>query len=224
MSDCNINEIHLKIFPPSATYVKDPSSAYLNSQAESNPRSFLNIDVHEMNQKVINGEEAVESKQKVSFGYFPNISLRRSDDSILHISIGNSSKITKRHKKNSWLVAKLWRFSHKGKSQRRKKSKWFFSPKLNKDDVYRLSSGSLNLMNDEMLISINKQNYSDYRRPSCDTTKHHNEIENKQLKLIGRDLPDVFPKSNGGDCENGANELDCYMNEIKRRERKCFEA
>jgi hypothetical protein len=168
----------------------------------------------------MNFTDDIESKRKV-MGYFPNISFRRSDDNILHISIGNSSKITKRHKKKSWLFAKLWRLSHKKKSPRHK---WFFSHELSKDDAYRLSHGSLNLVNEEMLISINKRKYSDHRRrASYEKIKQSNETQHRQLKLIGRNFPHEFPDSEFPN-KNADNELDCYMDEIKQREMKCFEA
>jgi hypothetical protein len=217
LSDCNINEIHLNIFPPSATYIKNPSSAY---QVETTPRSFLNIDIHEKsNPKFIGVTESREEKRKLSFGYFSHISLRRSDDSILNISIGNSSKITKRHKKNSWIFGRLWRFSHKRKSPTHKNTRWFFGSPLNKDDIHRLSSGSINFLNDELLISINRKFYGDIRRPSCDSKNLSNGFSLRQAELIRRNFPNESSQSN---IEDGANELDCYMNEIKRRENEMF--
>jgi hypothetical protein len=221
LSDCNINEIHLNIFPPSATYVRDPSSVYLSSQVEGTPRSFLNIDIHEKAaQKIIGVTESTEERRKVSLGYFSHISLRRCDDSILNISIGNSSKITKRHKRSSWMLGRLWKFSPKRKSPKHKHSRWAFSPQLNKDDIYRLSSGSLNFLNDELLISINKRNYVDnHRRFSIERNKLDDDTSARQTNQIGRDFPVEYLRNH---VEDGANELDCYMDEIKRRENGMF--
>lgn len=210
MSDCNINEIHLNIFPPSATYVKEPQGAYLNNnQGEEKAfgKSFLNIDVHEKtNKRSINGKETVEAKRRMSSSCFSHISLNRCD-SILHISIGNSSKITKRHKRNSWLLSKIWKLAHKGKSPNQPKC--FFSPQIYKDGTFRLSNGSLNLVNDELMISIN--NHHGYNLSTSILR------DGQQRQLNNRDLPGNFLKSND-EIENGANELDCYMNEIKQRE------
>lgn len=220
LSDCNINEIHLNFFPPSATYIKSSTSAYPSSQVDLNPRSILNIDVHEkVRQKIIGDMESTEDKRKMSLGYFSHIALRRCDDSILNISIGNSSKITKRHKKNSWFLRRLWKFSHKRKSSTHKSSRWYFSPQLNKDDVYRLSTGSLNFLNDELIISINKRNYNDnQRRVSFEKIKHNNENQ-QPSEQVSRDFLVEFTKNN---TDDGANELDCYMDEIKRRENGMF--
>lgn len=218
LSDCNINEIHLNIFPPSATYVKESLSAYSgSSQVDVNPCSFLNIDVHEKpRQKIIGVTESTEDKQKVSSGYFSHISLRRYDDSILNISIGNSSKITKRHKRNSWIFRRLWKFSSRRKSPKHANAKWFFSPHLNKDDIYRLSNGSLNFLNDELLISINRRNYDNHRRTSFDKSKLYREKQFEQTKPIIQDFR-IENKLN-----DDADELDCYMDEIKRRENGMF--
>lgn len=214
MSDCNINEIHLNIFPPSATYVKDPKNGCTNSsQVDDLPQSYLSIDVHEKtNQKNIKDSEASDGKRKVSLGSFSHISLKRCD-SILHISIGNSSKITKRHKRNSWLFANLWKFAHKRKSLSQRKG--FFSPQLSNDGIYRLSDRSLNLMNDNLMISINKRNFSD-SSPSDNFTLHNDAFHN-QNTLHNRDVSGNYRK-NSDEVEIGANELDYYMSEIKRRE------
>lgn len=221
VSDCNINQIHLNIFPPSATYTKEPQSTFAvasgSSQAEEISRGCLNIDVHEkVNAK--SGTESGELKRKMSSGYFSHISLKRND-SFLHISIGNSSKITKRHKRNSWLFANLWKFSRKRKPSSHRNI--FFSPQITKDGVYRLSNRSLNLVNDELMISINKRDYGE-PSTSADTSMPTNDGEGgyvKHLRLIERDLSGTFPYSyDDAELENGANELDCYMNEIKRRE------
>lgn len=202
LSGYNINEIRLNIFPPSAKYVKDPSTCTTNNQADKISQSHLNIDVYEkMNEKV-----TTESKRKVSLGYLSHISLKRCD-SILHISIGNSSKITKRHKKNSWLFAKWWKLSNKRKSPSNRK--YFFSPQLNKDGIFRLSGGSLNLINDELMISINSQNHGDLKGSASSATDGHR----SQLNHISSDYNDTLQPSS-----DGANELDYYMNEIKRRE------
>jgi hypothetical protein len=216
-SDCNINEIHLNIFPPTATYVRDGKAGPANSSVDDIlPRSCLNIDVHEKrNQKVVNDSEKVEAKRRMSTSSYSHISFKRCD-SILHISIGNSSKIIKRHKRQSWLFANLWKFSHKRKSPLRRRC--LFSPELNRDSIYQLNDKSLNLVNDELMITINNQNYSHNQPSSSSTTTDnfttHSECYHKQME---RELSENFCHSND---EIGANELDCYMNEIKRRERR----
>lgn len=212
LSDCNINEIHLNIFPPSATYVKEAKNAYThNSQADDLPCSYLNIDVHERkNLKTISRADTIDEKRKMSLGEYSHISIKRCD-SLLHISIGNSSKITKRHKRNSWLFANLWKFPRKTKSLSQRKG--FFSPQLSKNGTYRLSDRSLNVVNDELMISINKRNLGEFR--ASDNFIPHS--DGHQPQLIEREVCSNFLKSNDDD-EHGANELDCYMNEIKRRE------
>lgn len=213
LSDCNINEIHLNIFPPSATYVKETQNTHKSSQVDDTLHSYLNIDVHKkINQKGIREPEGFEGRRKVSLGGFSHISLQRSD-SILHISIGNSSKVTKRHKRSSWLFANLWKFANKRKSMSQRKG--FFSPQLSKDGIYRLSDRSLNLMNDNLMISINKRSFSECS--ASDNFMLHNDSLYKQNMLYDRDVSGNFGKSSD-DVEIGANELDYYMSEIKRRE------
>jgi hypothetical protein len=212
-SDCNINEIHLNIFPPTATYVKDGKAGLASSSVDDfPPRNCLNIDVHEKrNQKVVSGTEKVEAKRKMSTSSYSHISFKRCD-SILHISIGNSSKIIKRHKRQSWLFANLWKFSHKRKSPLRRRC--LFSPELNRDNIYQLNDRSLNLVNDELMITINNQSYSHNQPTTSSSVSTHNQCYQKQME---RELSENFCNSND---EIGANELDCYMNEIKRRERR----
>lgn len=211
LSDCNINEIHLNIFPPSATYVKEaqtkPQCGYTSSQVDETPRGgYLNIDVREkVNPKTINAKEPIEGKpRRLSLGHLSHISLKRCD-SILHISIGNSSKITKRHKRKTWFLARLWKFPLKKKSPSRRTD--FFSPQINNDGIYRLSNGSLNIINDELMISINSRS----QNVPCTSS----DVRGQNLKLIERE---DFSESFTSNDESGANELDCYMNEIKRRE------
>ena len=213
LSDCNINEIHLNIFPPSATYVKEPKNSHTNNNQadEIISHSYLDIDVHEKkNLKSINRPETMEDRRKTSIGEYSQISISRCD-SLLHISIGNSSKITKRHKRKSWLFANLWKFPRKTKSLSQRKG--FFSPQLCKDGTYRLSDRSLNVVNDDLMISINKRSKGECR--TSDNFMTYN--DGHQLQLIERDVCGNFQKSND-EVEHGANELDCYMNEIKRRE------
>lgn len=214
LSDCNINEIHLNIFPPSATYIKDPQNPFINkSQVDDSPHSYLSIDVHEKNnQKIVKPVETSERKRKVSFSNLSHISLKRCD-SILHISIGNSSKVTKRHSRSSWLFANFWKLAQKRKPLSKRKG--FFSPQLTKDGIYRLSDRSLNLMNDDLMISINKRNFTECT--SNDNFTLPNDGLHMQNTLYDGDVSDNFRKNSDG-VEIGANELDYYMSEIKRRE------
>lgn len=215
-SDCNINEIHLNIFPPSATYVKDGKTVPAGgSEVDFPPRSCLNIDVHERrNQKTFTGSEKVEAKRRMSTSSYSHISFKRCD-SILHISIGNSSKIIKRHKRQSWLFANLWKFSRKRKSPLRRKC--LFGSDLHRGSIYQLNDKSLNLVNDELMITINNQSYPYNQACSSSATDNfitHTDCYHKQME---RELSENLSNSND---ETGANELDCYMNEIKRRERR----
>lgn len=223
LSDCNINEIHLNIFPPSAAYVKDPQSAQINKrQVNETPQNYLNIDVHDKpNLRTINDKDPYEVRRKTSLGYFSHISLKRCD-SILHISIGNSSKITKRHKRKSWILAKLWKLSHKKKSASKRQS--FLSPQLNKDDIFRLSDRSLNIVNDELMITINNRVHNvNNTCSSSDNFNSYSDAQQRQLKVIDRDFAENFIADNVDMDNDGANELDCYMNEIKRREMRWYE-
>lgn len=210
--DSNINGIHLSIFPPTATYVKETQHAYMSSsKADDIPRSYLNVNVHEKtNQKIIMAPETIEGRRKMSLGYLSHISLKRCD-SILHISIGNSSKITKRHKKNSWLFANVWKLLRRGKASSQRKYS-FGSSQINFENVHSLSNRSLNLLNDNLIISINKRNYGD-----CNLcTSSHNFTPGHEGYHKQVEISEDFRERN--EIETGANELDCYMNEIKRRE------
>lgn len=216
LSDCNINEIRLNIFPPSATYVvKEPLNAYMNnSKVDDVSNSYLNIDIHDRaNQKNINATETSEENRKTSFGSSTHISLKRCD-SLLHISIGKNSKVTKRHKRSSWLLANLWKLAHKKRTFGQRRG--FRSPQLSRDTIHRLSDRSLNLVNDELMICINKRRSCE-ECTSSDNLMPNNDGHQIQQKLIERKMSVNFLKGNDED-ENGANELECYMNEIKRRE------
>lgn len=221
LSDCNINEIHLNIFPPSATYVvKEPLNVYMNSRkVDDVPNSYLNINVHDrVNQKIINAIETNDDRRKMSFESSTHISLKRCD-SLLHISIGKNSKVTKRHKRKSWLFANFWKLANRKRTLGTRNG--FRSPQLSRDSVHRLSERSLNLVNDELMICINKRSCGECT--SSDNFMLHNGGHQNQQKLTERDLSENFLKGNDED-ENGANELDCYMNEIKRREMRWYEA
>lgn len=206
-SGSNINEIHLNIFPPSVTYVKETIHACAGTSQAEEKVGCLNIDVREkLNQKSISeATEPAEAKRKVSQGYVSQVSVKRCD-SILHISIGNSSKITKRHKRNPWMFANVWKLLRRKKSLAQRKCS--FGSQFSGENVHRLSSRSLNVLNDDLIISINKRNYGDIH-------PFHGSMSRDDYSKPNSTSGD-FVES--GEIENGANELDCYMNEIKRRE------
>lgn len=220
LSDCNINEIHLNIFPASATYVvKEPLNAYMNSRkVDDVPNSYLNINVHNrVNQKILNSIETNDNRRRMSFESSTHISLKRCD-SLLHISIGKNSKVIKRHKRKSWLFANLWKLTNRKRSPGQRNG--FRSPQHSRDSVYRLSDGSLNFVNDELMICLKKKSFGECT--SSDNFVLHNDGHQNQQKLIEREMSENLRKRNEED-ENGANELDCYMNEIKRREMRWYE-
>lgn len=161
----------------------------------------------------MNDSDGEESQKKAATsqpggGNFSHIAFKRSD-SILHISIGNSSKVMKRRKKHRWIFTKLYKLSKKksssgSNSSEAKKSSSrdsFSSPETTKDGkIFHLNNMSgLNMINDNIVISINRKARS---------TKHNNEICQNQFRSI----------LTGDMVHGGANELDLYMNELKMRE------
>jgi hypothetical protein len=118
----------------------------------------------------------------------------------------------KRKKKKTWLFAKFLRLPYKRKSNRRA---CFLSPQIDKDSSYSLSSGSLNLINENMMISINQHNSRQVS--TSDYAASHQKGQREQIER------DLIEKDNE-EIENGANELDYYMNEIKRKEMRSYEA
>jgi hypothetical protein len=154
----------------------------------------------------MNDSEGEESQKKATnHGNFSHIAFKRSD-SILHISIGNSSKVLKRRKRHRWIFTKLYKLSRKGSGSEGRKSsskESYNSPESSSKDgsIFHLNNMSgLNMINDNIVISINKKSRS--------TTQHNNEICQNQFRSI----------LNGDMIHGGANELDLYMNEIKMRE------
>lgn len=211
-SGSNINEIHLNIFPPSVTYVKELIHACPRTSQAEEKGGCLNIDVREkLNQKSISeATEPTEAKRKVSQGYISQVSVKRCD-SILHISIGNSSKITKRHKRNPWMFANVWKLLRRKKTLAQRKCS--FGSQFSGENVHRLSNRSLNVLNDDLIISINKRSYGD-SLPFQGSMSHDS---------YSKQIPPPGDFIGTGELENGANELDCYMNEIKRREMRWYE-
>lgn len=222
-SDDCVQEIQLNIFPPSAV---NAASHHCHMERMSRCKycgisaggdeetNCLSIDVIQDNNKNnsksnssssngfgsgvggynSNSVEPEECQGKSLQGQFSHIAFKRSN-SILHITIGNSSKIMKRRKrKRQWIFSRL--FNNK---------KECYSP--DGKVLHLNNSSALNVINDDMIICINKRN----QRPTTSSTNnachHNNETYQNQLRTIL-----------DGDLEYGANELDFYMNEIKMRE------
>jgi hypothetical protein len=151
-------------------------------------------------------EEASDDKRLSSeVDEYSVISLKKSD-SILHISIGNSSKIMKRNKrKRRWLFYKLYKLSRHKKVARRN-SELIFNPHRKDNDVVHINNDDVvdgvNIINDNIVIKINNNRYN-----VCNGTSSEIDMRrNRQLKNLETDL------------DYGANELDFYMNELKKRE------
>ncbi|KAG5670529.1 hypothetical protein PVAND_000787 [Polypedilum vanderplanki] len=212
---CLINEIQLNIFPPSVAYTKPQPTSTLPSGGTNQQKNYynnvdnstlsgncLNIDVHE-NNKLHDG--ACNENREKSVGNFSHISFKRSD-SILHISIGNSSKIIKRNKlkRRRWFFTKLYKLSRKSK-----RDKMCLSPQCccaqNKCDSYHLNNTqSLSIVNDNLVITINKKSNA----ANSVTIDSNNDSHVNSFRILD------------GDLAYGANELDFYMNEIKKRENR----
>lgn len=215
VTEGNINGIQLNIFTPRATHSDGNGQYTLNSCGTSeNVAQCLAIDVlQKMNDESMM-LSAVENGRRMSSGHFSYISFKKCD-SLLHITIGNTSKIAKRRKRASWLFARILKFSHRKAKRERKSS---YDTQLNKHSSLDTceSNGKLKLMNDELSLEI-------YNKPStsssvtsemtgsklCDESLKTQAIARKFLENLSID-----------EIENGANELDLYMKEVKRRERK----
>jgi hypothetical protein len=221
--DYYINEIQLNIFPPSAMYTARAAASTVQGKNRTNNLcdgnsgggsvsplrtvNCLSIDVHENKLHTLFNDVCGETKDNEdAVGNFSHISFKKRD-SILHISIGNSSKIMKRSKhKRRWFFAKFYKMSRKSKKD---KNQMFLSSQFgsrdgnvneNDDSTYHLNhTESLNIVNDNLVITINKKSHEN---------NHENHIDNNQLRIFE------------GDLDYGANELDFYMNEIKKRENR----
>lgn len=178
---------------------------------------YLSIDVHENNklQSFMPNDVSCEPDGRESssgggvekpVGIFSHISFKRSD-SILHISIGNSSKIVKRNKrKRKWFFAKLCKFSRKTKRNESNREMYVSPQACNSHDnnkgVYHLNNTQgLNIANDSLIITINSKSHG--ANATADNDTHVN-----SFRILE------------GDLVCGANELDFYMNEIKKRENR----
>lgn len=214
-SDSCISEIQLNIFPPSALY-----TPRLTSQKQDKPRmnnahnespltagNCLSIDVHENKLHALLNEMCNENKQRSGIGSFSHISFKKRD-SILHITIGSSSKIIKKSKqKRRWLFAKLNKLSRRSSGKRDNNQKYLDSKFGSRErgvnensSIYHISdTDNLNIVNDNLVITVNKK--------PCERNQNHNN-DNNQFNRVFED----------GDIDYGANELDFYMNEIKKRE------
>lgn len=226
-----IQEIQLNIFPPSAIYsashhhhhhpekMSASKCKYCENGCQSGEEAnCLSIDViQEVNHSGsangsksgtssgyggMNDSDGEESQKKTMQGNFSHIAFKRSD-SILHISIGSSSKIIKRRKRR-WLT-KLYKLSRGGRNSRKSSMvENCQSPEVTKDGkVFHLNNtNGLNVINDNIVISINNK-----KPRHASLTQPNNEAYQNQFRSILDD-----------DLAHGANELDLYMNEIKMRE------
>lgn len=151
-----------------------------------------------------NDSEGDESHKKTTEpGIFSHIAFKRSD-SILHIAIGNSSKVMKRRKRrHRWIFAKLYKLS---RGCNRKSPKECYSPEVTNDGkTFHLNNmNGLSVINDDIVISINKKSHP--MMSSTTTQQQTNDTYQNQFRSVL-----------GGDLAH-ATELDIYMNEIKMRE------
>ena len=197
----NVQEIQLNIFPPSASYTtatrcqnyaESMSRCANHNECSEESANCLSIDVRQESDSS-EGRESSDCQGKLLQGPFSHIVFKRSN-SILHISIGNSSKITKRKKKmRKWIFTKI--FSNRKESEM-----------LDGKNLPLSNMNAVRVINDGLIICINKKNRLSTPVNSC---QQNNEIYQNQLRSFL-------------DLENGANELDLYMKEIKMREMGWF--
>jgi hypothetical protein len=207
-TDGNLNGICLNIFPLEAT--RNSDGIRICNNDVSPLQKYLEINVHE---KISDDVMTLENnRRRMSSGHFSFIKLKKCD-SLLHITIGNSSKIAKRRKRVSWLFSRIMSFPKRNAKNRERK--FSYDTHLNKHGCLTFeSNGKMNLMNDELLLSIHNKSSSS---TSFEMAKSNSENDDSIKSQMGR----KFLKSLSIDeIENGANELDLYMNEIKCREMK----
>lgn len=215
-SDECVQEIQLKIFPPSAAYAAAHPHCHARCKYCGNAAGEVGVEKANCLSIDVIQEGTNSSKSGSSLGsngggssagvnesepmspakslqaQFSHIAFRRTS-SILHISIGNSSKIMKRRRrKRQWIFSRLFR-----------SKKECCSP--DGKSLHLSSLSALNVINDNMIISINKKNR--LATTAASAYQQNNELYQNQLRSIL-----------DGDLEYGANELDFYMNEIKSRE------
>lgn len=224
-SDGYIQEIKLNIFPPTVAYNTATNGGggvdnsktmttmtrckYCGNGCQHNDEAnCLSIDVIQEVNKVNSSDD--ESQKKALQGNFSHIALKRSD-SILHIAIGNSSKIMKRRKRRRlWFFAKLYKLSRSG--GKKSPTKECYSPEVSKEGkIFHLNNmNSLSVINDDIVISINKKS-----RQHAANQHHHQQHQQMPSSEI---YQNQFRSILGDNLAHGANELDLYMNEIKMRE------
>lgn len=220
-TDGSLNGIRLNIYPPRATNSLNSDGIRICNNDGSPSRKYLEIDVHEMINDDVVSFEGNHSRRK-STGHLSFISLKKCD-SLLHITIGNSSKIAKRRKRVSWLFARIWKFSRKENSisNRRERKLSYDSHLLNKHHACLTfeSNGKVNLMNDELMLSIHNKSSSSTSSEMNSTNSNAESRNDDNLKsqMMARKFLETLTID---EIENGANELDLYMKEIKFREMK----
>lgn len=211
ISDSSMSEIHLNIFSPKA------NDDEVECHDENSLRQSLSLNVHEMNGKTRKSSFIEGNGRKLSnVDNFTFVSFRKSD-SLLHITIGKSTKITKRRKRISWLFARLFKFSRRRSNHRnhkflRESHAVCLQKQFNGIVDSHLNEGKLKYTNDEMTVTI----------AVCgDSNKSSFEIEDENLKTqsVARKLLESLKIDEDDiEIENGANELDLYMSEVRRRE------
>lgn len=223
-SQCTINEIHLNIFPPTgASYCKASKDKVLCENVEEKSLQFLNVNIQQnknaIRRKSDNGvnKDVGGNQQKILPGNV-NVSFQRCD-SILHISIGNSSKVMKRSKSKFQFLSKLRIFSRKRKAKRQ--CQMFFTSQIANENTYRMDDDSLNIINDDLMITINKgSQISEMAVKSTLIQSSHSSVSSSGKEHKSTQSCDVNSNRNSlhYNYDKMDNELDDYMREIKRRE------
>ncbi|CAO1426928.1 unnamed protein product [Diamesa serratosioi] len=158
------------------------------------------------------------SKVNLSSQCNVNVSFQRCD-SILHISIGNSSKVTKRNKNKFGFLSKLRIFSRKRKAKRQ--CQMFFTSQIANENTYHMDDDSLNIINDDLMITINKgSQISEMAVKSTLIQSSHSSVSSAGKEHKSTQSCDVNCNENSlhYNFDKMDNELDDYMREIKRRE------
>lgn len=222
-SQCTINEIHLNIFPPTgATYCKASKDNVLCENIEEKSSQFLNVNIQQnknVYRRKSDGESKdVENQQKLLPSNV-NVSFQRCD-SILHISIGNSSKVMKRNKNKFRFLSKLRIFSRKRRAKRQ--CQMFFTSQIANDNTYHIDDDSLNIINDDLMITINKgSQISEMAMKSTLIQSSDSSVSSAGKEHKSTQSCDVNSNKNSlhYNFDKMDNELDDYMREIKRREK-----
>lgn len=226
-TDKSLNGIHLNIFPPTENSSENANSSAAEreqcSDGNSERQRSLSLDIHEKLFVKSRARSYAGDRRLSNAANFTFVSFQRSD-SLLHITIGKSSKITKRRKRISWLFARLLSFSRRrerSNHHHHRNQKFLHESHASVSIQQRLygidgssnsNDGRLKFTNDEMTVAISLRDESN--KSSFEVEEENSKTQSDARKLlesltVGREDVDI---------ENGANELDLYMNEVRRRE------